>query len=188
MKRILPWLVVAAIGCGEAATPVATTSVKSATASPPNVAESNAIGEPAAVAERFVRAIVAGDRDAAARELTPNAAARVAREPGLLQPLGLSAVELRVGEVRLLGPGEAAVQVVIVEEGQGAPEEVGCLLKNAEGVWGVCGLASDAGDGGDPVVIGFEAPPQTESPLVDASNPAAAPRRTAQGDPGSSIR
>ncbi|TWT99266.1 hypothetical protein Pla108_02010 [Botrimarina colliarenosi] len=153
-------------GCspsGTAPTAGATATQSSATADaeqPLDPATARAIG---ASTDAFMRAILSGDSESAARLLTTKAARRYAADHGVLTPMGMQVERLNVGEVRLLSESEAAAQCLVQEPGVTATHELCCLLKLEASGWRVCGIASEAG-AETPVVISFEDEPVPTTP------------------------
>ena len=121
-------------------------------AKPLDPAIAKAIGS---AADAFMRAILAGDTAHAATLLTAKATQRVQNDPTALTSMGMDVERLAVGEVRLLSDAEAAAQCLVTERGATTPQELCCLLKLESGVWRVCGLACDTGDGAA-AVVSFE--------------------------------
>lgn len=172
---------IVAAGCAESPVPASAVAKQVSKAVP---APSN---EPvAASAEAFMRAILSGDKAAAAELLTARAAARYAADSSVLASMGMTVQEFNVGEIRLLDEDEAAVQCHVTEAGASEPEELCCLLKRESPGWRVCGLACESGDGGS-TVISFEgaaAPMQQPAPqFVEGRSAPPASTRTA-ADPG----
>lgn len=167
-----------AAGCSNAPAPQTTVATKPATKAVP--APSN---EPvAASAEAFMRAILSGNKQSAAKLLTSRAASRYAADPSVLTSMGMQVAQFNVGEVRLLDEDEAAVQCLVTEAGATEAQELCCLLKHESAGWRVCGLACDTGDG-EPAVISFEGSIEASQPTTQFVEggvaPATAPRTAA---------
>jgi len=145
-------------------------------AKPLDPATAKAIGS---TADTFMRAILSGDKARATTLLTAKATQRCQADPNALTPMGMDVERLAVGEIRLLSEVEAAAQCLVTERGVTAPQELCCLLKLESGVWRVCGLACDTGDG-SATVVSFEEDMQSPSSpqFVEGSSPTseAAPR------------
>lgn len=169
--------VAAMTGCGQPEEPQSAAPARQAhyEASP---AELKAV---AAVAERFVRAVVGGDPSGASALLTSAARTRYQSDPSILPMMGLEVESVAAGATRLLDEDEAGAEVEVTEAGASTPSTLACLLKRETAGWRVCGLAS-AAEGDQPVVISFEAPVAAQpgaQPLVGGADAAA--QRTAAG-------
>ena len=185
---LLVVVLLTAVGCSNSdrASETSASSSKStaATDQPLDAATTRAIG---ASTDAFMRAILQGDSSGASRLLTAKAARRYAADPSVLTPMGLQAVRLDIGEIRLLSSSEAAAQCLVTEVDATAPNEVCCLLKLEAAGWRICGMASDGG-GPTPVVISFEEdlePATQPTQFVEkAAEAVATPRTAAAPDTG----
>ena len=138
-------------------------------AKPLDPATAKAIGS---TTDTFMRAILSGDTARATTLLTAKATQRCQADPTALTPMGMDVERLALGEIRLLSEAEAAAQCLVTERGVTAPQELCCLLKLEAGVWRVCGLACDTGDG-SATVVSFEEDMQSPSSpqFVEGTDP-----------------
>lgn len=180
MRYSIPLLIlsIGLAGCSEAP-PVESTAQRTAPSAAPEqqdiAAPDPAQLEIAQAAQQFMRGIFNGDAQSAAQWLTPTAAQRYAANPEILSPLGFRIDSWRIGEVRVIAPGEAAVQCLITEAGAQGEQEIGCLLKQSQSGWGVCGLACETAPDQPPALISFEgvAPPAEPAQPEFVSDPPA---------------
>lgn len=127
-------------------------------------------GHPAAVsANTFLSAITQGDQATALARLTPMAAEQMTRSGKSFAFSAVESAEFKVTKVWQPQPDEAAIQYsMAAKSGDEAVEfEVCCFMRNVQGDWRLGGIAYDLGEGQEPVVVNYEAPPKP----VPAVNP-----------------
>ncbi|MEM6328634.1 MAG: hypothetical protein AAF790_00140 [Planctomycetota bacterium] len=140
-------------------------------------AQPNARGPIAAIANEFLSAVVAGDTARATGCLTPAAIARFeASSQGFASP-EIGAPDFRIGEVRDLGQGRAAVQCLLSDSAGDA--EMLCLVKQVGSAWKVSGVAYEVAPGQPPVILNFEEYEQPPAPGYFVGQPPATPPQTA---------
>ncbi|TWT88806.1 hypothetical protein Mal64_22940 [Pseudobythopirellula maris] len=180
------------VGCGGSDTPPASSS-----STPSGAPAGPTLGSPTGgpigeAAQAFMRAVIEGDTDMAARQLTP-AAIELAEQGGGFSPVGFDIERFTMGEVRQVSDTEAAVQFTLSEPGAEVTEEICCLMRYEGQRWGVAGVAAEIGPGQPPAVISFEtpegSPPAQPDPSRFVDQPAGdATPRTAQAPGETAVR
>ena len=111
-------------------------------------------------AERFLDAVIQGDSRHALEAMTANAMAQIQSSGKAFAPPGLESAKYRLGEVRLPSPEQAIVQCFLTDASNPAApqEEMCCMLKLADGRWGVSGIAFQTSPKQPLFILDFERP------------------------------
>ncbi|MEO1498823.1 MAG: hypothetical protein AAFV43_16910 [Planctomycetota bacterium] len=178
------------VGCGPSAPESVVSSGAAPTGTNPTIPVAAEAPSAPTTAQRFLRSLLRGDAATARGLLTAQAATHVDQNPSLLTAVSPADVLLEVTETRTVSPTEAIAQCLLAPKGVGSPEELLCLLRRDNGIWGVTGLAWEAAGAAEPRVLRFEparsiGDATTEADYVRSSEASSAPERTAS-EPSSS--
>jgi hypothetical protein len=158
MSRFAFWGIAIAITAGLAAGCGKDAADESASGGGPGAAAPVAQGPPpsdpiARVAYDFLDAVIRGDDVRASACLTPKANQRLIEGKKRFALPGVDSTRFQVGEVRQPNPSQAIVQCILSDvspSGQGAKEEICCLLREVDQAWRVSGIAASSPQPGPP--------------------------------------